>query len=135
MTEHQSLNVGALLSAILFLGLSAAGCHTAATPTPPAIRGTVTSVLALRGDDRVAVIVIEENPNEKSGSGKDAVTIDQQTEVFKATATRLVVTDWSEITNGTRLEAWYRGAVAESYPRQATAQRLVILEQQTDGAP
>lgn len=149
MTTLKRISGRTTLSAALIACLSAA-CNTGAPPSPsavssaaspaateppanpavPAIRGTVTSVLALRAGDRVAVIVVEENPNQPSGSGKDAITIDQRTEVFRATATRLVVTDWSEITEGTRLEAWYRGAVSESYPRQATASRLVILEQQ-----
>lgn len=95
----------------------------------PDIRGTITQVSAIRGTDAVAVIVIEENPSQSSGSLKDAVTITHATEIVRRSGSSFIPADPAEILmTGRRVEAWYSGPVAESYPRQARASRVAILE-------
>lgn len=95
----------------------------------PDIHGTITQVSAIRSTDAVAVIVIEATPSEAGGAMKDAVTITHTTEVVRRSGSSFVPADPAEILmTGRRVEAWYSGPVAESYPRQARASRIAILD-------
>lgn len=99
------------------------------SPVAPDIVGVITSVNALRGSDAIAVIVIEATPGQESGSAKDAVTIEQSTEVTRRIDGKEEAADSTAIfVTGTKVEAYYKGAIRESHPRQATAARIVVVQ-------
>ena len=119
----------ALVTVVLFLGCAPATTAPTASTATPDIVGVITSVSALRGSEAVAVIVIEATPGQESGSAKDAVTIVQSTEITRRVDGKEEPADSTAIyVTGTRVEAYYKGAIRESYPRQATAARIVILQ-------
>lgn len=114
----------ALLCALLVLGCTApvppAGMQSADTkpaePTKPAdIRGTVTRVAANE-------IRVEADSSKFSGA-KAVVKITSETEIRDAAGKRVAAT---AIREGQVVQVWYGGEVAQSYPLQASAVRIVI---------
>ncbi len=76
--------------------------------------------------ERIGVVLVEENPNEETGSQKDSVTVTKATELFERRGRDLTRMRFDDLKVGQRARAWYRGPVAESYPRQATASLIVV---------
>ncbi len=72
------------------------------------------------------MVLVEENPNEETGSQKDSVTVTKVTELFERRGRDLTRMRFDDLKVGQRAGAWYRGPVAESYPRQATASLIVV---------
>ena len=129
----------AFLRSILLLlaSFAASGCAApgsgagnALPAADPGIRGIVTRVQKIEPANtaRVATILIEENPNETAGSAKDQVTLEQGTRIFRQQGARLTPAAADDLRVGQRVAAWYSGPVAESYPRQATASVIAIIE-------
>lgn len=75
---------------------------------------------------RVGVVLIEENPDEESGSQKDSVSVTRATKLFKRRGQYLTHVGFDDLKVGQQARAWYTGPVAESYPRQATAKVIVV---------
>jgi hypothetical protein len=76
--------------------------------------------------ERVGVVLVEENPNEETGSQKDSVTVTKATRLFERRGRGLARIGFDDLQAGLRARAWYTGPVAESYPRQATASLIVV---------
>ncbi len=76
--------------------------------------------------ERLGVVLVEENPNEKTGSQKDSVTVSKATKLFERRGGELSRIRFDDFKVGLRARAWYVGPVAESYPRQATASLIVV---------
>lgn len=76
--------------------------------------------------ERIGVVLIEENPNEDTGSQKDSVTVTKATRLFERQGGDLTRVGSDDLKVGQRARAWYTGPVAESYPRQATARVIVV---------
>lgn len=94
-------------------------------------RGTITEVPArLSG----AAFLIEEKvtglPAEPSTAGdKYFVFVTEKTGIQRRTSGGSVQSaSLAEITEGTRAEVWFDGPIRESYPAQATASRILILD-------
>jgi hypothetical protein len=115
------------LAAVLALGaiLSTAGCAPKPPSTPPGITGIVTSLTP--GDERPANILVEA-PAAATGSNanKAQVTVEPSTLFFDAQGKQA---KGSAIAVGTNVNVWFVGAVAESFPVQATAAAIQILGQ------
>ncbi len=77
-------------------------------------------------DERVGVVLVEENPNEEAGSQKDSVTVTKATKLLERRRQDLTPIAFDGLKIGQRARAWYTGPVAESYPRQATARVVVV---------
>lgn len=77
----------------------------------------------------IGVVLIEEKPDEESGSQKDSVTITKRTTLLDQQEQGLISAEFEDFELGQQVRAWYSGPVAESYPRQATA-RVVVIESQ-----
>ncbi len=75
---------------------------------------------------RIGVVLVEENPNEETGSQKDSVTVTKATRLFERRGSDLARIRFDDLKVGQRARAWYTGPVAESYPRQATASLIVV---------
>lgn len=85
------------------------------------ITGTIT-----RADGRT--VLVEEEPAESSGSDKSYVEVTEETEVYLRRSGEEAPAAFEDISVGQRVEVVFRGAVAESYPTQARAGSVVILE-------
>ena len=88
----------------------------AADDGDPYIRGTITSV-----SDRG--VMVEEKPNDRSGSAKAMLRINDDTQIVSASGAPKTRAD---LRSGQRVSAWTTGQIMESYPVQATARKIVI---------
>ena len=77
-------------------------------------------------EERVGVVLVEENPDEDTGSQKDSVTVTKATELSERRGRDLTRIRFDDLKLGQRVMAWYTGPVGESYPRQATARVIVV---------
>jgi beta-N-acetylhexosaminidase len=105
-------------------GLPAGQLASPAPQEPPDIRGTLTAVES-GTQGQGGLLTIEEDPNVPSGSAKARVRLTGQTNLLRANGQRLGFTEFKV---GQRVEAWFEGPVAESYPVQATARAVRVVE-------
>lgn len=75
-----------------------------------------------------AQVLIEEVPGEPAGSAKCVLTVTDGTAVLRETGGKLQRAAAAELQVGQRVKGWSSGPVRESYPCQATAAAIVILE-------
>ena len=114
----------ALLAALALI-LAAAAPALAESPENT-IRGFITDVSRSAG-----VVLVEEEPSDESGSAKGEFAVTKETEIFERRGGKLA--SFEDLRVGQMVEATYAGPVAESYPTQGTAGRIVILgEDQAD---
>ncbi len=115
-------------------GTTASGVEPSLPSAEADIRGIITEVGKTRQEtngggsvgERVGVVLVEENPNEETGSQKDSVTVTKATELFERRGRDFTWIGFDDLKVGQRARAWYTGPVAESYPRQATASLIVV---------
>jgi len=119
----------AFITLALALFMLVGACALA--PKPPAedasIRGIITSVTP--GADGVVSVLIESAGPAVFDYDKASVRVDRDTRVLRETdvdAYARVSAD--DLVTGMTVDAWFTGAVAESYPVQATAATIVIRE-------
>jgi len=85
------------------------------------IRGEITSV-----SRSAEVVLVEEDPSDESGSAKGEFAVDGETEILEQRDGEPV--SFEDLRVGQLVEATYAGPVAESYPTQGIAGRIVILD-------
>ncbi len=117
-----------LLAASLALLLVAAALALAQTEPGNGVQGSITDISG-------AVVLVEENPADQSGSAKGAFTVTGETGIFRQQGDELVPATFDDLQVGQLVEATYTGPVAESYPTQGTAGSIVILEELPVGEP
>lgn len=98
------------------------GEGTASTCTDPDIRGMITNV-SVENDG--VVILIEGEIEEDTSYDRASVTVNQQTQISRRQGGSVTLDD---LQNGVQVEACFSGPVMESYPVQAEADGVVILE-------
>ena len=98
-----------------------------APATAPDITGIITS------KDTPGGVLIEENPDEASGSAKAHVSIVNETRIFKQQGQELRPATVDELEVGQQVQAWFTGPVLESYLLQATASVIVFLSPNSTG--
>jgi Protein of unknown function (DUF3221) len=99
-----------------------------AEPAQNSIRGSITEV-----SRSAEVVLVEEEPSKESGSAKGQFAVTGETEVLEQRGGDLAPASFEDLRVGQMVEATYDGPVAESYPTQGVAGRIVILdEDQTD---
>jgi hypothetical protein len=92
------------------------------------IRGEITEV-----SRSAEVVLVEENPSDESGSAKGEFAVDDETEILDQRGGDPAPVPFEALRVGQLVEATYTGPVAESYPTQGVAGRIVILDgNQTD---
>lgn len=120
---------GTIIVAAVVGGLALAGCAPSVPEAEPDIRGVVTEVSA-RGDDGVSLRVVWTDDaalGVQAGYDAAQVTVSGDTEVLsRAIDGSVAAAGADDIAVGTVVEAWFTGAVAESYPVQATVRTIVI---------
>ncbi len=110
-----------LLLSVVALGV--AGPALAQSPGN-GIRGEITSV-----SRSAEVVLVEEDPSDESGSAKGEFAVDGETEILEQRDGNLAPIAFEELRVGQVVEATYSGPVAESYPTQGIAGRIVILDE------
>jgi hypothetical protein len=98
------------------------------------IRGIVTEVRRIpretNGDEsegaQIGVVLVEENPDEETGSQKASVTVTKATKLLERRGQDLTMLAFDDFRVGQRARAWYAGPVAESYPSQTRARVIVV---------
>jgi Protein of unknown function (DUF3221) len=113
---------GLALLAVLGIALATAA-PALAEPSENSIRGTITEV-----SRSAEVVLVEENPSEESGSAKGEFAVSGETEILEQRGQDLAPVSFEDLRVGQMVEATYTGPVAESYPTQGVAGRIVILE-------
>lgn len=124
-------------------GSSSAPAPAAGTPAPPAIpeespaavdiRGRITQHhRSATGEPPVGTIRVEGTLEGGTRYDKAQVRITRDTRIYKGRGGRRM--PFNSLTIGTLVEATFTGPVAESYPVQATAAEVVILEEAPTGA-
>ncbi len=111
----------ALLAATLAMVLTVAA-PALAEPPENGIRGTITHV-----SPSAEVVLVEENPTDEPGSAKGEFAVTEETEILERRGGRLTPASFEILRVGQKVEATYTGAVAESYPTQGVAGKIVIL--------
>jgi beta-N-acetylhexosaminidase len=113
------------LAVMVALAFAAAGCGSRVPSDPPAITGTIASVSPSDGGGAGSILV------EGSGSigDKASLRLSGTTPVLhRATDGSVTAATFADLKVGLRVEAWVDGPVAESYPVQATASVIAIVD-------
>jgi hypothetical protein len=120
-----------LVLSVAALGMALAAPALAQSPEN-SIRGEITEL-----SRSAEVVLVEEDPSDESGSAKGEFAVDGETEILEQRGGDLAPVAFEELQIGQVVEATYSGPVAESYPTQGVAGRIVILgEDRTDnGGP
>lgn len=98
------------------------GQSAAAPSHAPTITGTITEV-------QTSSILVEEQPGAEMGGRKIVFTIAEDTRVFARTGAEFRPIAGTSLTVGTRVQAWAEGVIAESYPEQAKAGTIVVVDE------
>jgi hypothetical protein len=122
-----------LVITVAAVALALVGCAPGAPSAPstePDIRGVVTDVSGA-GEEYVSFRVVWTD-DEAVGAQADydaaQVSATAETEwLIRAADGSITTAQASDITVGTVVEGWFTGAVAESYPVQATAATIMIV--------
>jgi hypothetical protein len=123
-TGSRSLALLATLGVVL-----AAAAPALAAPPESSIRGTITEV-----SRSAKVVLVEEDPASRSGLAKGEFAVTDETEILEQRGEDLVPVPFEKLRVGQKVEATYAGPVAESYPTQGVAARIVILDTEQSDA-
>ena len=110
--------------ALLLSLVVAAACAPAAPPTrEPDTTGVITQVA-----DGGRSVLVEERPQEQSGSTKTSVRVTGDTRIWRLTgvASSAARASAGDLAVGMTVRVWFDGPVAESYPGQARAADIAI---------
>lgn len=124
-----------MIALLVLAGLPACSCQVM-EPAPGSVRtvGTITQVPPLLD---TYDFLIEESPDQQLWHAasplvegdKFYVGVTEKTEIQRRTSTvKVQRMSLQEIARGMRAEVWFVGPVLESYPAQATAGRILILD-------
>ena len=110
------------LLALAFLVTSA--CGPGATKRAADIGGIVTSV---SGRSDGVTILVESDPSAPTAGAKASVAVTNSTRITRRAPGGEVAATLRDLVPGLRVEVWFDGPVATSYPVQGKAQALVIV--------
>lgn len=104
--------------------LIASACGGGAANRPADIAGIVTSV---SGRTDGVTVLVESDPSTPTTGDKASVAVTNGTRVTRRAASGEVSATLRDLIPGTRVEVWFDGPAAMSYPVQAKAQAVVIV--------
>ena len=111
-----------LLLALTLLATTACGADAAKGSAD--IAGVITSV---SGRSDGVTVLVESDPSTPSGGSKASVAVTSGTRISRRAKGGDVAATARELTPGVRVEVWFDGPVATSYPVQAKALAVVIV--------
>jgi hypothetical protein len=117
----------AVLGLVLCLGLAAA-CSPAVKRivSEPEVVGVVSEVRAVEHAETIGQLLVEA-PGDKT-SDKYVVAVRSDTLIFEKLEEDYLRLGFETLRAGHRVQLWFTGAVRESYPAQATARQVVIVD-------
>lgn len=120
----------ALLFAGAFQAAAMSGCRTtmALPERQPDVTGVITQVSAAQGPEAIGTLRVEENPADSSGSAKYVLTLTHETMLVVRPGELTEEIGFGDMVVGQRVQAWITGPVRESYPMQATASHVLVLD-------
>jgi Protein of unknown function (DUF3221) len=118
-----------LVLSVAVLGMALAAPALARSPET-SIRGEITEL-----SRSAEVVLVEEDPSDESGSAKGEFAVDGETEILERRDGDLAPAAFEDLQVGQMVEATYSGPVAESYPTQGVAGRIVILDEDRTDNP
>lgn len=104
--------------------LLAAACRGGAATGAADIAGVVTSV---SGRTDGVTVLVESDPSHPSIGDKASVAVTNGTRVTRRGASGEVSATFRDLVPGLRVEVWFDGPVATSYPVQGKARAVVIV--------
>lgn len=115
---------------VLTAALIALPVLVACSPSPPeeaaSISGAITIVTP--GYGTLGSVLVEGTTGSTSAYDKASVNITASTTLLRKTAEGYEGLTYSDLKVGMVVDVWFTGPVAESYPVQATADALVVVE-------
>jgi beta-N-acetylhexosaminidase len=117
-----------MTAAVFLLAACAGGAdddYDERDPGGPDIRGTITDISMANGE--VISILVEGVVDPDTQYDKASLRVDNETEVLRLESYGPVRASRDDLERGRQVEAWIVGPVAESYPVQGYAGRIVIL--------
>jgi hypothetical protein len=104
--------------------LAAAACGGGAATRAADITGFVTSV---SGRPDGVTVLVESEPSHPSIGDKASIAVTSSTRITRRAQSGEFAATFRDLVPGLRVEVWFDGPVATSYPVQGKAQALVIL--------
>ena len=92
------------------------------------VRGKITNVSTSASGAVLGSILIEGKKEKDTSVDKAMTRITDKTAIFRMQNGKRVEAKFSDLKAGQTVEATFSGPVAESYPVQATAKEILILE-------
>jgi hypothetical protein len=132
--EEKTVKTRLMRAAALMLGLAAAACSSPGEPGPGSfslsvpgegadIIGDVTQV---EGSGATRSLLVEQVPTRSAGYPIARVYVTASTRILARSGGQVTRATAADLTTGTRVHAWFTGAVRESYPVQADAGTVLI---------
>ncbi len=103
-----------------------------ATDSPPDIRGTITTIQTNADPSQTGIagsMLVEGSIEGGTKFDKASITITGDTQLFEQVGDERRPVTVDAFRAGQRVEAWFTGPVMESYPVQAGALEIVIVQQ------
>lgn len=115
---------GSLISLLVMSGCAAADIQ----PNPnPAIRGSITNRSPANGEGGLlGSILVEGTIEDDTQFDKASIAVTSETKIFEQVGQERQAATFEALQVGQKVEAWFTGPVAESYPVQAVASDIVI---------
>ena len=122
--------ISSLLSIMLLALLTSCAFDSAALPKQePDIRGSITQINPESDDPNIfGTMLVESQQETNTHYDKAAITVTTETRISEQTAQDRQPANFEALQVGQRVEVWFTGPVAESFPVQATALEIVILQ-------
>lgn len=119
--------IAAMMLVMTFM-ISAAGCTGAGTGKDDkvSIRGQITKVL-LDENQKVTGILVEGKLESDTSFDKASVRIEKNTKIYRGSPEQKLSA--GDLKEGMKVEAIFEGEVAESYPIQARAKTIRVMEE------
>jgi hypothetical protein len=92
------------------------------------VRGKITNISVSAANPALGTILIEGKVEKDTSVDKASTRVTDRTAIFKMQDGKKVAAKFSDLKVGQTVEATFNGPVAESYPVQAAAGEIVILE-------
>jgi uncharacterized protein DUF3221 len=119
-TRRIAVRATALAVAVLV----SSACGGGAADRAPDIAGIVTSV---SGRTDGVTVLVESDPSTPTGGDKASVAVTSATRVTRRSQGGDIAATSRDLVPGVRVEVWFDGPVATSYPLQGRAKAIVIV--------
>jgi hypothetical protein len=98
-------------------------------PPKADVRGVVTKLTGLRAKNLVGNVLVEGAKEKDTQHDKASVTLKSSTKFYKWVGGKKKDAKFADVKEGSKVQCVFDGKVLESYPVQATATELIILEE------